>query len=59
MLVDAQIDELQRAKLSPDFDLLDVPRDRFLIAGDAWAQRRADEADPAAFGIFGMRGLWC
>jgi hypothetical protein len=36
ILVDAQIDELQRAKLHPDFDLLDVPRDRFVIAGDAW-----------------------
>jgi Transglutaminase-like superfamily len=58
VLVDAQIDELQRAKLHPDFDLLDVPRDRFVIAGDAWAQCRAGEADPSTFGIFAMRGLW-
>jgi len=58
VLVDAQIDELQRAKLNPDFDLLDVPRDRFVIAGDAWAQCRAGEADPSTFGIFAMRGLW-
>jgi hypothetical protein len=58
VLVDAQIDELQRAKLNPDFDLLDVPRDRFVIAGDAWAQCRAGEADPSTFGIFVMRGLW-
>ena len=37
-----------------------MPRDRFLIAGDAWAQCRAGEADPAKFGIFkgDMRGLW-
>jgi Transglutaminase-like superfamily len=58
VLVDAQIDELQRAKLKADFDVLDVPRDRFVIAGDAWAQCRAGEADPSTFGIFTMRGLW-
>ena len=58
VLVDAQIDELQRARLTPDFDVLDVPRDRFVIAGDAWAQCRAGAADPSTFGIFAMRGLW-
>jgi hypothetical protein len=58
VLVDAQIDELQRTKLKVDFDVLDVPRDRFLIAGDAWAQCRAGEAAPSTFGIFDMRGLW-
>jgi hypothetical protein len=57
VLVDAQLDELQRAKLDVDFDVLDVPRDRFVIAGDAWAQCRAGKADPARFGIFDMRGL--
>src|SRR3984893_6831406 len=56
-LVDAQIDDVQRAKIKPDFDLLDVPRDRFVIAGDAWARCRAGE-DPSTFGIFQMRGLW-
>jgi hypothetical protein len=57
-LVDAQIDEVQREKLKPDFDLLDVPRDRFVIAGDAWARCRAGDGDPSMFGIFDMRGLW-
>ena len=60
VLVDAQIDELQRGKLNPDFDLLDVPRDRFVVAGDAWAQVRAGQADPLAFGFsgIGLSGLW-
>ena len=58
ILVDAQIDDLQRAMLKPDFNLLDVPHDRFVSAGDAWAQCRAGEADPSTFGIFAMRGLW-
>jgi hypothetical protein len=56
--VDAQLDEVQRAMLKVDFDVLDVPHDRFVIAGDAWAQCRAGDADPSTFGIFAMRGLW-
>lgn len=57
-LVDAQLDALQKAALKPDFDPLDVPRDRFIIAGDAWRQCRAGKADPAKFGILDMHGLW-
>jgi len=57
-LVDAQIDEVQRSTLAIDFDLLDVPRDEFVIAGDAWAQCRAGKIDPSRFGIFDLRGLW-
>ncbi len=34
-----------------------MPRDRFVIAGDAWAQCRAG-ADPTRYGIFDLRGLW-
>ncbi|MGK3966681.1 transglutaminase domain-containing protein [Sorangium sp. So ce118] len=58
VLVDAQIDDVQGAALKPDFDVLDVPRDRFLVAGDAWAKCRAGEADPSKFGFLDMRGLW-
>ncbi len=57
-LVDSQIDALQMAALKPDFDPLDTPRDRFLIAGDAWLQCRAGKLDPSRFGIMDMRGLW-
>ena len=49
---------LQREKLQPDFDLLDVPRDRFVIAGDAWTQCRAGNVDPSTCGIFDLHGLW-
>jgi hypothetical protein len=58
VLVDAQIDALQSGVIKPDFDLLDVPRDRFIIAGDAWLRCRAKKADPSLFGIFDMHGLW-
>ena len=58
VLTDAQLDGLQRKALKIDFDPLDVPRDRFIIAGDAWTQCRAGEADASKFGIFDMWGLW-
>jgi hypothetical protein len=60
VLVDAQLDEVWREKLKIDFDTLAVPRDRFLVAGDAWAKCRTGEADPSKFGIsfVNLRGLW-
>lgn len=56
--VDAQLDAVQRELFNIDFDVLDVPHDRFVIAGDAWAQCCAGEAAPAAFGMQHMSGLW-
>jgi hypothetical protein len=60
MLADPQFDSVWRTKLKIDHDVLDVPRDRFLIAGDAWLRCRAGRADPATFGIEfeKLRGLW-
>ncbi len=59
-LVDAQIDGLQRERLSVCFDLTDVPRDEFVIAGDAWRRTRAGRADPDRFGLSGLNeaGDW-
>lgn len=51
ILVDAQIDAVQQKMFPIDFDVTDVPRDRFLIAGDAWALCRAGKADPGRFGL--------
>jgi hypothetical protein len=51
ILADAQIDDVQRGWFPLDFDVTDVPRDRFLIAADAWAQYRSGTADPAKFGL--------
>jgi hypothetical protein len=58
VLADGQIDELQRGLFKPDFDLLDVPRDKFVIAGEAWRQCREGRQDPGKFGIMQMTGLW-
>jgi hypothetical protein len=58
MLVDAQVDDAQRRYFKLDLDTLDVPRDRFLVGGDAWCACR-DGADPMSFGVAGtpMWGL--
>lgn len=57
VLVDAQLDALQREVLELDFDPLDTPRDRFVVGGAAWQACRTGRADPDAFGIFDMKGL--
>jgi hypothetical protein len=58
VLVDAQLDQRQRELFGIAFDPLDVPRDQFVVAGDAWQLCRSGKADPGAFGILDMHGLW-
>jgi hypothetical protein len=58
VMVDAQLDDTQKKLFHIDFDTLDVPRDCFVIAGDAWRMCRDGRADPSAFGIMQMQGLW-
>jgi hypothetical protein len=59
-LVDAQIDRAQRQAFGIDFELTDVPRDQFVVAGDAWARYRAGDADPDRFGlsVVNEAGAW-
>jgi Transglutaminase-like superfamily len=56
VLVDAQIDDRQCELFRVTFDRLDVPRDRFLVAGDAWRACR-NGADPMTFGVAGTE-MW-
>lgn len=58
-LVDAQLDEVWRDRLHRN-DILDISRDSFLVAGDAWTRCRTGQADPDTFGISfaGLHGLW-
>lgn len=59
-LLDSQFDDVFIRNLAIDHDVLDVPRDRFLTASDAWRKCRSGELDPALFGIefSQLRGLW-
>jgi hypothetical protein len=58
ILVDAQLDELQCEALKIPFSPLDVPRDQFIVGGNAWQMCRSGQADPDLFGIADMHGLW-
>ncbi|MSP76198.1 MAG: transglutaminase domain-containing protein [Rhodospirillaceae bacterium] len=58
VLVDSQIDDQQRERFGIDFDTMDVSRDKFLVAGNAWKLCRDGKADPQAFGVLDMFGLW-
>ncbi|UWE12677.1 transglutaminase-like domain-containing protein [Actinacidiphila bryophytorum] len=49
LLADPQIADPERYTM--DFDPMDVPRDRFLVAGDAWQRIRAGQVDPESFGL--------
>jgi hypothetical protein len=52
VLVDAQIDDLQRRAMNISFDTCDMPEGLFLPGGRAWQLFREDKADPDLFGIF-------
>lgn len=43
-----------------DFDPLDVPRDRFVVAGRAWQDCRSGAADPENYGVgvIALHGWW-
>lgn len=58
VFVDAQLDQLQQKTLGVTFDTLDVPRNRFILAGQAWRMCREGKARPEQFGIFEMNGWW-
>jgi len=60
VLVDAQLDNVQRNTFRIDFDPTDVPHERFILAGDAWKQCRTGRADPDLFGLTALeeQGLW-
>ena len=58
VLVDAQLDDFQIRTLGVRFDPLEVPRDQFIVGGQAWQMCRSGQANPDHFGIFDMRGLW-
>lgn len=61
ILVDAQLaGDPWPERLGFAFDPLDVPRDQFVVSGEAWKQCRSGVADPSRFGTFNGNhyGLW-
>jgi hypothetical protein len=58
IIVDAQIDDLQRRVLGITFDTCDLPEGLFLPGGKAWQIYREGKTDPELFGIFNVKGTW-
>jgi len=58
VMVDAQLDELQRNTIYLKFDASDIPEGLFLPAGDCWSMCRAGNAAPELFGIADFHGMW-
>jgi len=59
-LVDVQLDEIFQERLKIDFDILDIPRDQFIVVGDAWNICQSRKADSRKFGYIPghLQGLW-
>lgn len=59
-LVDANVDNVVKEKYQIAIDTLDIPRDKFIVAGEAWRMARQGEADPNSFGVssIDIKGLW-
>ena len=60
ILVDAQLDAVQIKAFNIAIDPLDVPRDRFIVAADAWQMCRKGRADSKLFGLsmINEAGMW-
>lgn len=61
LLADAQLPAPEvLAAFGIDFDPLDVPRDRFVVAGRAWRDCRSGAADPQTYGVevVAVQGWW-
>ncbi len=62
ILVDPEQDARLMRHNQIDFDVHDIPRDRFLVGGAAWQMCQAGEADPNLFGGAPdddfFRGMW-
>jgi len=58
-LVDAEQDDTLIESNGLDFDPLNVPRDRFIVAGQAWQMCRDGQTSQDEFGFEGeMKGVW-
>ena len=58
VVLDAQVDDRQRAAFGLGDDPADLPPGRFLSGGEAWLRCQAGELDGARFGILDEWGQW-
>jgi hypothetical protein len=60
VLADSQLSPELCAALGVTFDPVDVPRQEFVVSGDAWMRCRKGEVDPSRCGLEGegQSGMW-
>lgn len=58
VVVDPQLDSLQRDVLQIDFNPLDIPRGHFITGSEAWQLCRSGRENAEKFGIGELHGLW-
>lgn len=60
ILVDAEVDDVYRKKYKIDVNVFDIPRDQFLVAGQAWNGAKEEKYNPDLFGVstIDIHGLW-
>jgi hypothetical protein len=58
LLSDPQIDEVLKDRCRIEFDPKDVPRQSFVMAGQAWLDCRGAKSDPDHFGHGEVKGSW-
>lgn len=51
VLVDPEVSDVEREKEHVEINQFDIPRNEYLIAGDAWSKCRKGELDPQSFGV--------
>lgn len=56
--IDAQIDSLQKKAFQFKFNILDLPKGKFLSGGEVWELCRSGKLDPNLCGIFDLKGSW-
>jgi hypothetical protein len=57
VMLDAQLDDIQKETLKIAFNTLDMPAGQFITGGQAWQLVRRGQANPDDFGIFDYHGL--
>lgn len=60
ILVDANVDPVVKSKVGVTANELDLTRDEFVVAADAWRLVRDGKADPDRFGVpsINIQGFW-
>lgn len=60
IIADSELGEIEKKTYKIKFDNLNVPRNKFIVAGKAWKLCRSGDEPPDSFGVhsIGIKGWW-